>query len=174
MDEYIRIGRVVSPHGLDGRVKVMVTTDIEERFEKGKTVFIGKKGSLKKTRIARFNIHKGKLALLALEDINDRTLAETIIGLEIFIDKSELDETRSLLKDDEFYYSDLIGCRVFKDGKDFGECADITRSSTDVLVIKGPGGREFLVPFVESMVDTSKVKEKIININPIEGLFDTE
>lgn len=174
MAEYLRIGRIVSPHGLDGRVRIMITTDIEERFEKGKTVYVGKTGKLKPARIARFSIHKGKLALLALEGIDDRNLADTIIGLEIFIDKSELELTRKQLNDDEFYYSDLIGCTVIKDEKVFGEIADLSRSSTDLLVIKGPGGREFLVPFVESMVDTSKIKEKIVIINPVEGLFDTE
>ena len=44
--------------------------------------------------------------------------------------------------------------------------------SGDILVIEDAGGREVLVPFVESMVNTDRINENIIEIRPVEGLLD--
>jgi 16S rRNA processing protein RimM len=40
-----------------------------------------------------------------------------------------------------------------------------------VWVIKSPGGKEILIPYIEDVVKKVDVKEKVILIEPMEGLL---
>ncbi len=68
-DDYIRIGVITGAHGLDGRVKVLVTSDIEDRFARGTTVVVSSERSEVPRRIEEYIPQKGKTALYkALSD----------------------------------------------------------------------------------------------------------
>ncbi len=169
----LRIGKILGVHGLHGRLKVFVITDIPERFEPGSTVMIGTEAVSEARTVEEFHLHKGRLALVRLSGIEDRDAAHALTGKEIFIDLTAAEEARDSLDDDSFFYYDLVGCAVFRDGKKFGTVMRIMEAgSGNILVIAGPKDREYLVPFVKSMVDTSELAKNRIDINPIEGLLD--
>jgi len=44
--------------------------------------------------------------------------------------------------------------------------------SGEVLIITDETGRDFMVPFVESMVDTRDIRDKKLYLDPVEGLLD--
>jgi len=172
-DDYIRIAVVTGVHGLNGRMKVRVVSDIRERFETDKSVFIKFKNRFREFKIINFTEGKGTTGLLQLDGINDRDSALACKGSDICIKKSEAEKTRSALEKESYYYYDIIGCAVYCRGVLFGTVTDIMEAgSGEILVITDDRGKKFMVPFVESMVDTGEIRDNRLNINPVEGLFD--
>lgn len=172
-NDYLRIAHIVDAHSLNGRLKIAVTSDNPERFNVGNTVYIERENSQSEYKITEFKPVKGRVALLGLNGILDRTAAEVLKGANIFIAKKEAERTREQLADDSFYYYDIIGCDIFMNGKKFAVVTDIMEAgSGNILVIRTNGGKSFLIPFVASMVDTSNIANRRIDISPVEGLFD--
>lgn len=171
--DYLRIARITGSHGLQGELKVYVITDIPERFAEGKVLYFGFEKASREYRVEGFRPMKVRILLLKLEGVNSRNDSDMLKGMDIFIKGSDAESGRDLLDNDSFFYYDLIGCRVYREGKEFGIVIDIMEAGAgDILVIEDLESKRAMVPFVESMVDTSRIKEKIIDINPVEGLFD--
>lgn len=102
-----RIADVVNTHGLKGDLKIrIVTNNPVERFKSGSEVIINDL-TYHSDRI--FN-QSGDYALLHLEEIDDISKAESLKGLSIYADV--------ILKDDEFFYEDLIGLAVISTRED--------------------------------------------------------
>lgn len=102
-----RIADVVNTHGLKGDLKIrIVTNNPDERFKSGREVIINDL-TYHSDRI--FN-QSGDYALLHLEEIDDISKAESLKGLSIYADV--------ILKDDEFFYEDLIGLDVISTRED--------------------------------------------------------
>ena len=166
------MGRVAGAHGLNGRLRIAVISDNAGRFEVGNSIYINLNGLYSSYTVEGFQPVKQRLALLSLKEVSDRNQAEALNGAGLFITKDDAERTRSELGDDSFYYYDIIGCDVYLDNNLFAKVTDIMHAGGDVLVIKDMDGRELMVPFVESMTDTSRVGEGRIDISPVEGLFD--
>ena len=174
VNQFLIVAKIIGAHGLNGRLKLDVITDVIERFAPGNRLFI-KIGSQYKPFISTQFGDKSKSPLLKLEEINDRDAALSLKGSEIFITISEAEKTREILETDSFYYYDLIGCSVYLNDKSFGKVADIMEAGGNkILVLNNNEGKEFLIPFNKEMVDTTHVFDGRIDISPIEGLFDLE
>jgi len=171
-DDFLRVGRVTGAHGLNGMLRIAVISDNPERFRVGNSVYIGFNGLYDSYTVRGFQPLKRRSALLSLKEVSDRNQAEALSGVSLFITKDDAERTRDELDGDSFYYYDIIGCDVYLDNNLFAKVTDIMQGAGDILVIKDREGRELLVPFVESMTDTSRVGEGRIDISPVEGLFD--
>ena len=171
--DFLRIARIAGSHGLRGEVKVYVITDIPERFAEGKILYFGFEKASREYKVEGFRPMKGRILLLKLEGIDSRNDSDMLKGMDIFIKGSDAENSRDLLDEDSFFYYDLIGCRVYLKGKEFGTVVDIMEAGAgDILIIEDLKAGRVMVPFVDEMVDTGRIKEKIIDINPVEGLFD--
>jgi 16S rRNA processing protein RimM len=174
-DDYLRIGKIVGAHGLKGRLKIFVVTDIIQRFEAESRIYMEEKGSLRELRVADFRIIKGREASLNVLGVDDRDTALSLKGADIFIHKDQAEETRPFLGDGAFYYYDLLGCDVYLGDSLYGRVADILEAGGgDILVIQSMRGGEVLVPFVDGMVETNMISRGRITIHPVEGLIEAE
>lgn len=172
-NEYIRVARIKGSHSLNGGLKIYLVTAIPERFEPGNTVYLKLNEGFKKFTVSEFRPQKDRICLLRLEGIEDRNSADLLKGIDVFIDGAFAEEFRKELEEDAFFYYDIIGCRVLYKGSDFGLVKDIMEAgSGEILVIENQKGKSFMIPFVESMVNTDRIEEKIIEITPVEGLLD--
>ncbi len=172
-DDYIRIAVAAGAHGLNGRLKVLVVSDIRERFDKGKSVFINTNTGYREFKIQNFIEQKGRTGLLELEGIHDRDAALSLKGSDICIESAEAERTRGDLDDDSYYYFDVIGCAAFFKNKMLGTVTDILEAgSGEILIISNEEGKQYMVPFVESMVETKNIRDRRLDINPVEGLFE--
>lgn len=172
-DDFIRIGIITGVHGLNGRLKILITSDNPERFKIDTEIYLQLDKIFKKFRIEEFIEHKGKVGLIKFEGISNRDNALAYKGIEIFITKSEALKQRNDLEKNSFLYFDIIGCVVYLNDKQFGVVNDIIQAgSGEILEIIDDQRKKYLVPFVESMIDTTNIYNNRINIHPIEGLFD--
>ncbi len=172
-DSHIRIAKIAGAHGLKGRLKIALISDIVERFSPGNQVYLEKGPLHTAYTIREFQPVDGKTALLYLSGIDDRDAALAMRGLDLFITREEAERTRDLLDEDSFYYYDIIGCEVYRNERHFGRVMDVVSGGAgELLVILDSDGREHLVPFVGAMVDTKGIKSRRIDIDPVEGLLD--
>ncbi len=174
-DQFLRIAKIVGPHGLNGRLRLVVITDIIERFISGSKLYLKIDNEYREFLCIEFIEQPGRNSLIKLENVDDRNTALSLKGIEIFILKNEAEKTREYFDDDVFYYYDLIGCEVYYKNKLFGTVIDIMESGENsILILKSKENREFMIPFIDSMVNTVNIFKGRIDIDPVPGLLDED
>jgi 16S rRNA processing protein RimM len=167
----VTVGRIGRPHGIRGDVVVGVRTDEPElRFARGSRLDTdpAEAGPL---TVAGSKWHSGEL-LVRFEGVSDRDAAAELRGTWLTVDSATIAPPAD---PDEFRDADLVGLSVrTADGTQVGTVDDVLHSGQDVLVIKSPDGRDFMVPFVKPLVPDVDVKSGFLVINPPEGLLNLE
>ncbi len=154
----IEIGRIVKPQGIKGEVKVL--SDCEKnRLANLSRVFI----SEKEFKVDSISIRDA--VYLKLNGVDDRNEAELLRGEAVFALKEELVP----LKDNEFYFEDLIGSKVLDENNiEIGEIEDIEQyGAADVIVIR-ERNMLFSVPFLDSIF----IKIGNGNVNVLKEEYD--
>jgi 16S rRNA processing protein RimM len=144
----ILLGRIAGAHGIRGEVVIHAYTAAPED--------IGGYGPLSDATGARsFAIASlrvtAKGVVARLEGITDRTAAEALKGVELYVDRARLPAAA----EGEFYHADLIGlAAVDPAGEAIGEIVGVQNyGAGDLLEIRFAGsGRTELVPFTEACV----------------------
>ena len=165
MSRLIKIGKIVSPHGIKGQIKVY-NYSRRDRFEDISEITIDKE---------TFNIESitsvKNMVILKVHGIDDRNSAESLRGQDVFMDEKYLDE----LKGNEYLIRDLIGLDVFKDGStSIGKITDVLQyGPSDTYEIKLNNGKMAYIPAVKEFIKDVDL-EKGIAIETIPGLIDDE
>jgi 16S rRNA processing protein RimM len=172
------IGRVSKSHGVKGEVVVEVRTDEpDDRFAVG-SVLRGRKPRTQ-TDTSSYTVeaardHSGRL-LLRLAGVDDRTGADALRGTLFYVESDDLPPSED---PDEFYDHELEGLSVrLVDGSPVGTVREVLHSAAGELLSIRPadGSRaELLVPFVAAIVTSVSLADKVIEIDPPEGLLDPE
>jgi len=169
MEELVAIARLVRPRGLKGEIAADLLTDFPERFEGLSTVTgVREDGSRLTLEIDDFWFQKGRV-ILRFAGYGSIERAEELRGIEICVPESDAVE----LEADEFFDWQLHGCRVETlDGAEVGTVTEVLRNGgTEVLVVKA-ADKDHLIPFAEAICPEVDIENKIIRIDPPEGLLD--
>lgn len=173
MVEYLNVGKLVNTHGLKGEVKVVRITDFEERFEPGKSLLLFKKNSNQpiELKIKTHRQHKA-FDMLTFEGYTNINQVEPFKEGMLKVEKDDVLD----LEENEYFYHDIIGCQVFTiDGEVIGQVKEILApGANDVWVISADGKKDVLIPYIEEVVTDINIEEKVIKINPLEGLLPDE
>ncbi|WP_323702591.1 ribosome maturation factor RimM [Mammaliicoccus sp. Dog046] len=164
----VEIGKIVNTHGIKGEIKVLSESDFTDvRFQVGQSVTVQNKNEELNYTIASHRMHKN-FHLLTFEGVNNINDIEHLKGSKLFQEQ----ENESIeLEENEFYYSDIIGCTVFIKEDALGRVINIIETgANDVWVVKGD--KEYLIPYIEDVVKQVDVDNKTIMIEPMEGLLD--
>lgn len=168
--EEILIGKIVSVKGLKGEVRVNSYSD-EDGFEGLETIILSRNSKEK----AEYKIEKvgyqGAQVLLKLKGIDDRTLAEGLVGNDIFITEDEL----RILPDDTYYLRDLIGCDCFdvKENVLIGKITDVIQNSAqDIYEVELTTGNKTYIPAVKEFVKNVDIDNKHVDFDLIPGFID--
>ena len=166
------VGRVVKAHGVTGELVVEVRTDDpDSRFAVGSTLR-GKPrhGAAREYTVDSVRDHGGRL-LVRLAGIDDRDAADAMRGVVFVIDSAELPPIDD---PDEFYDHQLEGLAVRTvDGRDVGTVTEVLHTAAgELLAIRRDDGGEVLVPFVTAIVTSVSLADRLIEIDPPEGLLE--
>lgn len=130
MENKICIGKLVKTHGVKGEIKVLPLTDDVKRFNSLKQFYIADFSgafTCEKVRICANDV------FLKIQDINSPEEAMKFNGKNILVDRTEAVK----LKQDEYYYADLIDSKVVYNNDVIGKIIDIENyGASDILVIK--------------------------------------
>ena len=170
----LRVGRLVKAHGLKGALKLeLYTDDPEGRFTPGASFTLqvpesspwhGKPLTVREFRW--MNSHP----VAFFEGVEDRASAEELVRAILWIDQDPQDAPT---EDDAWYDHQLVGLDVVRDGKTVGRVIRVDHfPAQDLLVVRAPGDREILVPFVKAIVPEVDVAGGRVLVTPPAGLFE--
>lgn len=162
-DVRLIIGEIVAAQGLRGDVRMRILTHFPERIQNLKHVFLGDEPQPRRLRTAQL---RGNVAILSLEGVTSRELAEELRGLPVRI---ALDQAAQL-PDDEYYYFQLVGLPVYDEaGTVLGRLEEILETgANDVYVIRGGPNGELLLPAIKSVILRIDLEEGRIVVRPLE------
>ena len=167
--DFLNVGKIVNTHALQGEVKVMSNSDFkEERFKKGSELFIDFEGEHVPVVVATHREHKG-MDLLKFKLLNSINDVEKYKGCDLLVSGEFIDE----LDENEFYYFEIIGCTVkTTEGEVLGEVSEILETgANDVWIVKRPGKKDALIPYIEDVVKEVNIEDKEVLIEVMEGLL---
>ncbi|MFZ0832192.1 MAG: ribosome maturation factor RimM [Mycobacterium sp.] len=166
------VGRVVKAHGVTGELVVEVRTDDPDRRFAPGSALLGRArdGAAREYTVESVRDHGGRL-LLRLAGIDDRDTADAMRGVVFVIDSDELPPIDD---PDEFYDHQLEGLEVHTvDGRDVGTVSEVLHTAAgELLAVRRDDGSEVLVPFVSAIVISVSLADRLIEIDPPEGLLE--
>ena len=162
--DWIPVGRLTRTHGLKGELKFYP-------FEQnGITVQSGQKICLEKMQLKVESVRGTKSPfILKLDGINSIEDTKSLVGQEVRVARKDFDP----LPEGEFYRFEIEGLKVFDDtGKYYGVVEEIVETgSNDVYVVRGEG-KEWLIPMIDSVVQTIDLEQGKLIFHCVEGLFE--
>ena len=169
------VGRVAKAHGITGELVVDVRTDDpDERFAPGNRLRLkpARGGGGQDVVIESARPHSGRL-LVRLPGVSDRNGADALRGHLFVVDSAELPPIDD---PDEFYDHQLEGLSVRTvDGQDLGSIIEVLHTAAgELLSVRTAEGREVLVPFVSAIVTSVSLADRLVEIDPPEGLLDLD
>jgi 16S rRNA processing protein RimM len=168
-DEVV-IARILKPRGIRGEVACTIETDAPRRFELLKEVTVALPGALRhRLTVEGFWFHKGRV-IVKFAGYDTMSAAEMLAGGVLVIPQSDA----LPLEHDEFYEHQVVGSEVVDvNGRVIGVIGSLLRTGgTDVLVVQGGEGREYLIPFTGSICIEVDVSSRRVIIDPPEGLLE--
>jgi 16S rRNA processing protein RimM len=163
----VRIGEIVSTHGIHGKLRVRYHNEDKKGFLSYKSLLVRNPlGRLEPFEVTEARIHR-KLIIVQLRGLDSIDQAERLVGGSVFVERTSLPE----LEEDEYYWADLIGLEVTTtEGKSVGEVVRIIPTgANDVLVITA-GVEELLVPATEEVIKEVDLVSRRMVISLQEGL----
>ena len=182
--ETVRLGRIGSPVGIRGEVRINLYAHDSDNLKEGKVLLFdvpegaAKNGAVFDTpegrgaSIERVRYQKDK-PVVKLKGIDDRNAAELLRGLEVSIREDDLEP----LPEGEHYVRDLIGCRVVDiaggGSKEIGVLKDVIQNTAQsVLDVETAEGKSVLIPAVDAFLRNIDEEGRLIEVELIPGFID--
>lgn len=166
---HVAVGKVVKAQGLDGKLKISTYSGDPEELAPFPQLFLGHASRLQPFTL-RGSRRQGKFAIVTLDEIVDRDGAESQVGQEVWVLKSQM----PALASDEFYWHEMVGLTVRTvQGQELGRVtALIATGAHDVMVVTGPDQGEYLIPVVGEIVVSQDTEAGVLVIAPPPGLLE--
>ena len=163
-EDWVTVGKIVGVWGIEGLLKVRSLTSVSGRLSVGSVVYIaGNPHKIESERRTKSGL------ILRLQNLNDRTEAETIVGSYLEV---PLSYERPSQNDGEYYHFEIIGSRVFDDSDIYlGEVVEIIETgANDVYVVNSPNSGEILIPATQHAVKRVDTETKTIVVRLPDGI----
>ncbi len=158
-DGFIAVGRVLSPFGLKGELRVQILTDNPQRFAAKSRLWAGRQ----LVTIASARFAQGAV-FVTLKGFRDRTSVEPFRHSLLQIPEEDL----PTLAEGEFYRYQLIGLTVVdRQGGVLGMLDEIIETgANDVYRVRLPEGADLLLPALDDVVISIDLAAKLIVVDP--------
>lgn len=158
---FLKAGKIVSPHGLHGEVKIVPWADTPDFLCRFNTLYID--GT--PVGVSDVRVHKNTV-IAQLEGVLSIGEAEALRNKPVFIDRNDAE-----LPDGRHFIADLIGLDAIDDetGSRLGIISDILpHEPNTIYVIRGE--RDILVPAVDEFVKKVDIGAGCVRFRLIEGM----
>jgi 16S rRNA processing protein RimM len=147
-DSLLEIGVVVKPHGVHGRIRILLYNAESDSIFQLSRILLKTDDEITECEIAE--IHPGPRGpLLLLAGTTDREQADRLRGAKVMVRREDLLK----LEPDEFYVADLVGLDVFDGSKRLGRITSSRKQAeVEIATISTDGGEQLDLPLVEDYV----------------------
>ena len=150
-DNHIIVGKILTMHGIKGWFVISsYTSNPSDIFKYNLNVLINNR--LKKLSVTHHNLMPKKI-IMKVDEINTIESGHKYVGLDIYVSKDELPK----VENNEYYWDDLIGRKVFNEQSLLLGVVDslFTSGDNDILVVKNSNTKkDILIPFLKSNIIT--------------------
>ncbi|CAH0122121.1 MULTISPECIES: ribosome maturation factor RimM [unclassified Paenibacillus] len=165
------VGKIVNTHGIRGELKIVPQTDFPEvRFQKGSKLLFQHPETKATVPVVveGARLHKN-MYMVKFEGFHNINEVEKYKGWLLKVSEEHLVE----LPEDEYYYYEIIGCRVVTDeGDELGVISEIlSPGANDVWVVERPQGKPVLLPVIDEVLLDVDVEQKVVKVHLLEGLL---
>ena len=164
----VLLGVVAAPHGVRGLVRIRSFT--EDPMAIASYGALSDETGKKQYRVEALSAVKGAV-LARIEGVADRTAAEAVRGLRLYVERSALPATGER----EWYEADLIGlAAVGRDGRDWGKVLAFHDfgAGRAMEVSGGSASRNsVMLPFTDAVVPEIDVEGGKVTIDPPAGVL---
>ena len=174
-NEWLVVGLITSPQGINGKIKVKSLSDFEERFTTPGKRWIQKEDEIPKELelISGFKKPGKESFIITFREINNRNQAEKLKGYKVLVKVDSIPK----LNNDEFHLTQLVNLEVKilenNELNIIGKIVNLENEKNNLLVIKlSKNNKEVLIPFVKEIVPVVDIKNKFIIITPPSGLLE--
>lgn len=171
-DVLIQLGRIIGAHGIRGAIKVLSYAESTESFTAQDHIIVqNAAGEQTAYHVLACQPYK-KIMRITIEQVTNRNQAEALVGSGIYV----LKESLPLLKEDTYYWHDLIGIAVFTtQGENLGRIEQIIPTgANDVYVVRSriaaDRPKEILIPAISSAVIEIDTDRNRMVVDLLEGL----
>ncbi|MGO4887805.1 ribosome maturation factor RimM [Anaerobacillus sp. MEB173] len=172
MMKWFNVGKIVNTHGVKGEVRVISATDFaDERYAVGSRLRLEHDQLTDPVTVTISGHRKHKnFDLLTFDGYNNLNDVEIFKGGTLKISEDDLSD----LDEGEYYYFEIIGCKVISDeGEELGVIKEIlSPGANDVWVIKRKkqGEKDLLIPYIDDVVKEINIDKKQITVHLLDGL----
>ena len=167
-NDYFYLGKVIKPHGYEGKVTIFLDTDEPQEYTDIEMFYINISGNLVPYFIEELSLLNNK-AVIRFMDVDTIEKSEALVNKEIYLPASLLPE----LTGNKFYYHEVKGMVVIDEN--FGELGPITsvlEYPNQAVLQVFVNGKEVLIPISkEIIIDVDRAKNKM-TIKAPDGLLD--
>ena len=174
MRQYLRIGKIISLHGIKGEVKIFPTTDDIRRFDDLKEFYIltsDDANDAEFENVETFTSEGAKYikntCILKIKNFNKIEESTKLIGKNIYVKR----DNAVPLEKDEYYVMDLIGAKAYLVNDCIGNVKDVMKSKYYSLLVIDYNNKELLVPMVSDYVENVDVENSKVIIKTLDGLM---
>ena len=174
-NEWLIVGLITSPQGINGKIKVKSLSDFEERFtEPGKRWIQKGNENPRELELTHGFKKPGKeLFITKFKGINNRNQAENLKGHKILVKVDAIPK----LNEGEFHLTELVNLKVKilenNQLRIIGKVINLANEKNNLLVIQLlNNNKEVLIPFVKEIVPVVDIKKNFILLTPPSGLLE--
>ena len=174
-DEWLIVGLITSPQGINGKIKIKSLSDFEERFTNPGKRWLQKDSEPPREIELTHGFKKpGKeFFIITFQGVHNRNQAESLRGHKVLV---KVDAIPKLSKE-EFHLTQLINLtvKILENNQlnIIGRIINLENEKNNLLVIQLlKNNRTVLVPFVKEIVPVVDIKNKFIIITPPSGLLE--
>ena len=168
-ESFLRVGAIVTTHGLRGELKIFPTTDDVQRFDYLSQCYVDTDSGLKELKVRSVKYFK-QFVILGFEGYDNINDVNDFVKKDLLISREEAVE----LKPGEYFICDLLGNKVVTDtGEELGILKDIyTSAANNVYIVDRPEGRDLLIPVIPECIVGHDTDAKITTVHLLDGLLD--
>lgn len=163
----VKVAELRKPYGIQGWLWLFsYTEDREAIFNMQPWVIKTAMGQ--KTLTVKNWRPQGKGYVVQLNEVPDRTIAETMFGVAIWANKDNLSD----LSDDEYYWADLIGLTVISEQDDavLGQVKELFETGAHAIMVVEPtiesvDAEERLIPWHKQTIVDVDLTQKTLRVN---------
>ncbi|PWE21299.1 ribosome maturation factor RimM [Aliarcobacter skirrowii] len=164
MNNKVYVAKLGKAVGLKGHLRLFIDSDFPEQFKKGSNFLTNKNFQL---TISEYLKDRD---LVSFEGFSDIESAKKLTNTELY---TTIEQTKEFckLKDNEFFWFDLISCEVYEDNLKLGVVSDVHRFplndylevKTDSQLVEKGLPKIFLIPHIfETFIQRVDIENKKI------------
>lgn len=164
---YLKVGTILKQIGLKGELKMFCTSSFEEtRFKIGNIIYIFNDNNYEELKIKSHKKINGQIHQISFENLSSIEDTNYLLKKDLLIIKDD-----SVLNENQFYYCDLINCKIISKNESIGIVKNVLDFNGKIsLECELNNKKNIYIPFIDVFIETVDIKEKIINVNLIEGM----